>query len=146
MKHTFLVFALFTLAFAAQAQKKNDKIPSGVKDSFAKRFPGVEHVKWSKENDTEFEAEFKNNGKEQSATFDQTGKWLETESEIKKSELPAIVQATIAKEFAGYRIEESELTETADGTFYEVEVEKGKLEYEVKISPDGKLISKEKEG
>jgi hypothetical protein len=35
------------------------------------------------------------------------------------------------------------LTETPDGTFYEVEVEKGEHSYEAQISREGKLIKKE---
>lgn len=143
MKNALLILALCLVVFLADAQKKNDNIPAGVKESFAKRFQDAQSVKWSKESDTEFEAEFKNKGKEQSAEFDQTGKWLETEFEIKQSELPAAVQATVTKEFAGYKLEETELTETPDGTFYEVEIEKGELDYEVQISKDGKVIRKE---
>jgi uncharacterized membrane protein YkoI len=143
MKNSLMILTFGFIAFIADAQKKNDAIPAAVKQSFAKRFPNVQGVKWSEESETEFEAEFKNKGKEQSANFDQTGKWLETEWEVKKSELPAAVQATITKEFAGYKVEETELTETPDGTFYEVEVEKGELTYEAQISREGKLIKKE---
>lgn len=60
-----------------------------VKESFGKRFPDAKEVKWSKENATEFEAEFETGEMEQSVNFDQSGKWLVTETEIKSSELPS---------------------------------------------------------
>jgi uncharacterized membrane protein YkoI len=122
---------------------KSSDVPQIVQSAFAKRFPSVKNVSWSREDASEFEAEFKNNGKEQSANFDANGNWLETETEIKKSDLPAAVQATLAKEFAGYKLEEAELTETSGGTRYEVELEKGESRYEVQLSEDGSVVKKE---
>jgi uncharacterized membrane protein YkoI len=147
MKKIMVLVALVLTISLAHAQKlKETDLPAAVKDSFAKRFPQAKNVSWSKENDAEYEAEFKINGTEQSVNFDQAGKWLMTETEIKKSELPAAVQASIAKEFPGYKIEETEKTESAaNGSFYEIEVEKGKVTYEVQISADGKVIKKEEE-
>ena len=67
-----------------------------------------------------------------------------TETEIKKGDLPQAVQAAIAKEFVGYKIEEAEKVETAkEGTHYEVALEKGELNYEVLFSADGKVLKKE---
>jgi hypothetical protein len=139
-----LLIAFVTLVFAGYGQKlKQDEVPAAVKNSFNKKFPGIKGVEWSKESASEFEAEFEVSGNEQSANFDQSGKWLETETEIKKSALPANVQATIKKEFPDFSIEEAEKAETADGMIYEVEIEKGEVNYEVEISTDGKVIKKE---
>ncbi len=145
MKKMMLLAAFGLTAFMAHSQKlKSDQVPAAVKDSFNKRFPKAQHVSWSKESSTEYEAEFKNNGSAQSVNFDPSGTWIETETEIKKSALPPEVQATLAKEFPGYKVEEPELSETAsNGTLYETEVENGKVIYEVQISKEGKLIRKE---
>jgi uncharacterized membrane protein YkoI len=147
MKKFVLLFALGLVVGSAGAQKlKNTEVPDAVKNAFTKRFPTIKNVAWSKESENEFEAEFKNNGKEQSVNFDQTGMWLVTETEIKKSELPAEVTASISKEFAGFKIEEAELAETASqGTFYEVELEKRELSYEVQFNKDGKVLKREQE-
>ena len=138
------VCVLCLIVGLAQAQKlKENELPKAVKESFTKLFPKAKEVKWSKENATEFEAEFEVNETEQSVNFDQAGKWLVTETEIKSSQLPSAVKSTITKEFAGYKIEESEKAETSDkGMFYEVELEKGELNYEVPISTDGKVLKK----
>lgn len=149
MKYTMLFFVLALSSGYAQAQKlKESEVPVAVKSAFAKRFPAVKHATWSKEDVTAFEAEFEVNHLEQSANFDAAGTWLATETEIKKGDLPSAVQATLSKEFAGYKIEEAEKAETSTGVFYEVEVEKGKTTYEVQISLEGKVLSKkeEKEG
>ena len=144
MRKIVFVFVASLIGGLAQAQKlKENEVPKAVKESFAKRFPKAKEVKWSKEDATEFEAEFEIDEAEQSVNFDQAGKWLVTETEIKSSQLPASVKATIAKEFAGYKIEEAEKTDAAsEGVFYEVELEKGELNYEVQISSDGKVLKK----
>ena len=134
---------------ASQAWTVQDEVAmvvaiEAVKDAFAKRFPNTKGIEWSKESETEFEAEFKAGGKEQSANFDQSGKWLVTETVIKKADLPQSVQTALTKEFAGYKVEEAEKVETAnDGTQYEVALEKGELNYEVLFSADGKVLKKE---
>ncbi len=145
MKKISLVIVVILMAGLAHAQElKVSEVPASVKESFTKRFPNAKEVKWSKESATEFEAEFESGEMEQSANFDQTGKWLVTETEIKKLDLPEAVLITITKEFPGYKVEEAEKGETFDaGIFYEAELEKGKLKYEVQFSGDGKILKKE---
>jgi hypothetical protein len=72
---TILTFMSLMLGFAHAQTLKSNEIPEVVKVSFTTRFPKASNVSWSKENTTEFEAEFKNNGSKQSANFDQHGKW-----------------------------------------------------------------------
>ena len=137
-------YAFLATGFAQAQKLKESEVPKAVKDAFAKRFPNTKGIEWSKESETEFEAEFKAGGKEQSANFDQSGKWLVTETVIKKADLPQSVQTALTKEFAGYKVEEAEKVETAnDGTQYEVALEKGELNYEVLFSADGKVLKKE---
>jgi hypothetical protein len=145
MKKLIFIFSICLTAGLTHAQKQTDNsVPAVVRTAFTKLFPSATDVKWSKESASEFEAEFKMGKSEKSANFDQTGKWLGTETEIKAAELPQAVQATISKEFAGYKIGESEKAETSDkGTFYELELVKGKSNLEVQIAADGKVLKKE---
>ncbi len=56
---------------------------------------------------------------------------------------PVVVKNSISKEFAGYKIAEAEKAETPDkGMFYEVEIEKGRMGYVIKISPEGNVLKK----
>lgn len=143
MKNLSLVgMALVLLSYTACAQSGKD-VPEKVQTAFAQKFATSSHVKWSKENDSEWEAEFKMDKKDYSVNFSTSGEWMETEYKISTDELPAAVKATIQKEFDGYKIEESELSETADGKMYEVELEKGDIEMEAIIDANGKLIKKE---
>ncbi len=116
--------------------------PKTVKDAFAKKFPTVKKVKWEKENNTEWEAEFKMEGTEYSANFMEDGTWKETEHEIKKNAIPANVKTTLDTEFSGYKIDEAELTETQEGSVYEFELENGEEEMEVVIDTTGKVVNK----
>ena len=135
------IFTVAALAFGLFACAQTP--PAQVNNSFNKKFAGATKVKWDKENDTEWEAEFKLKGKAYSANFSNEGKWMETEHEIKKSAIPANVKQTLDSEFAGYDVEEAEISETAEGTVYEFELEQGETEMEVAISPEGKVVKKE---
>jgi len=118
-------------------------VPEKVKTAFSAKFENAKKVKWDKENDSEWEAEFKMDGKKYSANFDLDGNWMETEYEIEKSEIPVAVQATLNLDFLGYKIEEAEVSETTEGKFYEFEIEKGKTEKEITIDESGKVVKDE---
>ncbi len=92
----------------------------------------------------EFEAEFTLNGVETSALVDAKGTLLETEAEIKESELPQAVKATIAKYFTGYKLDEIEKATDVKGvTTFEMEAAKGKDKLEISFDASGKLLGKE---
>ena len=133
---------VFTIILMAGCQARNsNEVPPIVKESFAKQFPNATDVEWSKESESEFEAEYVWNGAEQSSNYDAAAVWLITEMEIAQSELPAAVQETIIREFDGYTIDELEKAETGDGTFFELQLQKDKAKIEVQIASDGKLIT-----
>lgn len=142
MKTTMFLLSVFLiLSFPVRGQN-GQNVPEAVKTAFAKQFPNATNIKWSKENDREWEAEFKTDGKAYSANFNSEGKWLETEYKISSNEIPATVLSAIAKEFAGYKTEESEVSETAKGKVYEFILSKGEEKIEAAFRPDGNLLSK----
>ncbi|NOZ33869.1 MAG: hypothetical protein GXO80_01045 [Chlorobi bacterium] len=142
MKNLFFIsMILAVFSFSACGQNKN--VPTKVKTAFSQKFPDAAKIKWDKEGKTEWEAEFKMNGKEYSANFTVDGIWKETESEIRKSEIPTNVKNTIDNEFSGYKIKEAEISETVEGKVYEFELRKEKTEMEVAVSPTGKVVKKE---
>jgi len=140
MKTTILVLSLFTISLIANAQKTP---PEVVTKTFAEKFENAEKVKWTKEEATEWEAEFKINGKETSALFDLSGKWLETETGIEKNELPPAVKAAIDHQFAGCKFGEASHIETPEFTGYEIAVKSRGKEIEVQVTKDGKLKVKD---
>ena len=73
-----------------------------------------------------------------SANFSAEGKWLETETEIKVTDLPASVQTALA----GKKVKEAAKILRADGsTVYEAEVKHKDLIYDA----SGKLLSQGKD-
>ena len=119
-----------------------EKVPQKVKDAFQKKFPTALSIDWEKESETEWEAEFKMNKIKYSANFLEDGTWKETEHEISKKEIPQKISEILIAEFPGYEIEEAEISETKDGVFYEFEIEKKKIEMEVVIDENGKIIKR----
>jgi midasin (ATPase involved in ribosome maturation) len=144
MKNVMIAFVLFIFVGFCQAQDKKEEIPAAAKSAFAAKFPAAQKVKWNVEKPGEFEAEFKLNGVESSATYDAKGQCIEIEVEIKESELPQAVKAIIAKDFAGFKLDEVEKATDAKGVVsYEMEAAKGKEKYDLSFDGNGKLLTKE---
>ncbi len=127
------------LAFGLKSE-----VPQKVKDAFTQKFPAAKSIKWDKESDTEWEAEFKMNGVAYSANFLEDGTWKETEHELAKKEIPADIYDSLMKAFPTYKVEEAEISETAEGSVYEFAIEKGKTEMEVTVDMNGKIVKKER--
>ncbi|MNI69915.1 hypothetical protein D3C87_720770 [compost metagenome] len=122
MKTFFGILLLATGTVSmAQAQKLNAaKVPAEVKAAFTKLHAGTK-VSWEMEKQN-YEAGFTWNGKETSEVYSAKGLLLETEVEIKSTELPAAVLAKLK----GVKIAEAAKITKADGSiYYEAEV-KGK--------------------
>lgn len=140
-KNTLLVVLIIAASF--MSCDNDATAPQKVKDAFAKKFPSATNVEWEKESDTEWEADFKLNGKKHSSNLMQDGTWVETEYEVTESEIPQIVVNAFNSNFEDYEIEDIELTETKDGKAYEMSIEKGESEMEVVIDANGKILKKE---
>ena len=145
-KVIYLLLTAALMSNAACAQKiAADKIPPAVSSAFKVKFPTATKISWEMENENEYEAGFRMNGEEVSATYDNTGKWLETETEIKVSDLPTAVHAALAKDFTGFKIEEaSKIESVKNGSCYEAEIEKGEETFDVLFAADGVMLSKTK--
>ncbi len=117
--------------------------PQKVKDAFSNKFPTAKSVKWSKESNNEWEAEFKMNGTEYSANFTEAGEWKETEHEIAMKDVPQTVQNSLKTSYAGYKVDEPEMSETSEGMVYEFEMKKDGQKREVALDSQGKVIKKE---
>jgi hypothetical protein len=143
MKTSILIFAATLLfCFTACGQSGKDA-PASVKSAFSQKFSGATSVKWGRESDKEWEAEFQMGGKKYSANFDNDGVWMETEYQVTVSELPAAVKATLDKESAGSKIKISEVSETKDGKAFEFVLGKGENQTELVIDQSGNVTKKE---
>ena len=66
-----IIILLFVSALFASPAFGQKTVPENVKKEFAKKYPAVQAVKWGSEEANEWEAEFKMNGKEMSASYDE---------------------------------------------------------------------------
>jgi len=130
-------FLMGTVVFGYGQKSHSMKVPDAVQSAFKTKFPEATKVEWEKESADEWEAEFKWNGKEYSANFKSDGQWLETEYEIKKSEVPKSILAHLDAAYSDYDLEEVERVETADGWAYELEIEVNDEEWEVLVNEKG---------
>jgi len=63
---------------------------------------------------------------------------------VKNADLPQAVKATIAKDFAGFKLDEIEKSTDSKGVVtYEMEAAKGKEKLALDFDANGKLLSKE---
>ncbi len=121
------------------AQKKST--PVEVKTAFSQKFPNATKVKWHKENATEYEAEFKLDGKSHSANFSNTGEFLELEGMYSFKELPQSIQEAFKSNHKNATIKAVEKIQLANGEVkYEVEYKKGIKTIEVLYDESGNEI------
>ena len=130
-----------TISFTGYTQNiPPDEVPVSVKQSFAKKFPTAAHVKYEMEK-IDYEVTFKDNGVEMSANFNAIGKWLETETAIKVSDLPKEVSSSVSRKFAGFMISEVTRVKTKDKQlFYKMELKTDKQGYQVQFSSNGHML------
>ncbi len=142
MKTLLVVIGMGLVIIQADAQKMNAKdVPGNVKSSLEKNYV-VKDADWDKEG-VNYEASFEQKGSEISIVLDGNGSILETEQEIKKSELPSVILEALKKDYADFELEEAARIETKGVITYEAEVEKGKMSLELVFDTNGKLIKKE---
>lgn len=143
MRNLIVVFVVAALLSLNASAKTGTVVPTNIKNAFSQKFPSATKVNWGKENEKEWEAEFKMAGKAYSANFDNQGNWMETEYRISTKEIPAPVQKTITSDFKGYIVKVSEISETANGKVCEFDMKKGVEKKEVVIDMTGNVLKNE---
>ena len=144
MQKLILFAALIILGCASNAQKiKQENVPAPVVQAFNKMFPDIISSKWELEEGN-YEVSFKKNNEKTEAVFSNDGKYLQTEKDLASvNDLSPEVIASLKKDFTGYKFEDAEKIETADGkVMYELEAEQGETEYELIYDSKGNLQKK----
>lgn len=138
MKKIILVLAAAMLIGSTVSAQPGKKLPAAVKTAFEQKFPGAQNVEWGKENASEWEAEFVSGRIKMSANYSVDGKWLETESVIPVSQLPAEVAAAVAKSFPGKKVLEADKIErVGKGSLFEVVINTGTKKKEIMLDENG---------
>lgn len=139
-----IISAAFIGGFVISACAQKVEAPDAVKSAFNAKFSTAQGVQWEQEGEA-WEADFKMKNLKMSASFDVSGGWLATETEMKTKDAPEVVTSALEKGFAGWELEELESVEMADFQGYEVSIEKDDKEMEVLISTTGEIVSTQME-
>ena len=142
MKKIFLLLVIGFAATTDNAQKvKEAEVPAEVKAAFTKNYPNVKAKGWEKE-DGNYEVEFDSNKNEMTLVIDPKGNVVQTETEIKVSELSKTITDYCAKNYAGKKIKEASKIVDAKGVVtYEAEIEK----MDVLFDANGRFIKESKD-
>ena len=139
---TLLIISIAIFLNSAVIAQKVKPVPSVVRKSFSQKFPNIKRVIWDNSNGKVWETEFRINGNEYSATFDLKGKWIETEHEISRNEIPSQVKSALSKEFEGYKIIESKISESPKAKVYEIGLKKDNEKVKVILDTEGKILKR----
>lgn len=140
MKNLFILVVVFAfISVSAFSQKNPSEV---VKKEFTKKYATAQSVKWDSEEKNEWEAEFTMDGRKMSASFDNSGKWMESETAILEKDLPAAVVSTLNKDFQGYKKGPIEIFENPEMKGFELGLKKGETSIEVIFDKNGKVVKK----
>lgn len=112
------------------------QLPEAIRAFLNSRYTGWQLIEVDHEKgQTEVEIVQERTARE--VVFDAAGQWVSTTSDIRRSEVPqAVLQAIAASSYSGYEIDDIELVETPDGTWYAVELEDEINDREVRLRID----------
>jgi hypothetical protein len=112
--------------------------PETVNKAFKQKFPNAVEIKWGKEGAQEWEANFKLDGINMSSNFNNSGEWLETETEIAASKIPDKIIMAINNSYKNCKIVSGAIIERLKAsTIYEVDIKIGAIKKEVLYNLDG---------
>ncbi len=145
-KISILMIAMFLVfAVSISAQQKNSKVPENVSKAFQTAHPDAKDISWDKEG-INYEANYKVNGSNYSVVITDLGKILETETELKTSDLPQGVIKYINDNYSGYTLSgAAKIVDDKGNTKYEAEISKGSESKDVMFDQNGNPIHHKKE-
>ncbi len=124
----------------AMAQDLNPKdVPQLVKDAFTKENAQATNIEWERDMDN-YKVEFDIGRMEHEIWYTPSGMVIKKEQDITEADLPQAIKDVIKSKYAGYRVDDVEMTWMDNAITYEVELEKGKEEWEVTFDVQGKIL------
>ena len=141
MRKIMFISALLISTVTLAQKIPASKVPDQAIAAFKKNFPKAGDAVWEKENGN-YEVAFADNDKKISATFDEKGKWLETEFAIDESDLPKPALAYVDENYKGEKIKAAAKINVLGGsTNYEIEIKNVAFIFDA----NGKFIRSQKD-
>ena len=120
-----------------------NQLPPAVQDALRAALPNVKKAEYARETEDGFvvyEAEYKADGTEHAVKVTEDGQIIETEEQLAPSALPSAIVARLRKQFPDAEIKKAERVVV---TFYEIELEAGGKEREIRMFANGQVLDDE---
>lgn len=142
------ISALVLPVFSVQAEKiSRDKVPTAVIKNIKIEYPKAKIIEIDKEvhfGEVLYEVKYTINGVKFETLFTPEGLRFGDEVEVPVSELPDAIVKTLQKTFKQLVLEKAEIIVHPDGRIeYEVDVMGDGQEWEIEMTPEGKILLKE---
>ncbi|NDV58127.1 PepSY-like domain-containing protein [Bacteroides sp. 519] len=140
----FLALALLatTLFVFTSCSDDDDLKPDQIfTEALSAKFPDAKAIEWERAK-AYYVADCYVGNKDLDVWFDGAAKWIMTETELLKTDLPtAVLTALEASEYSTWRVDDVDMLEyPSKATRYVIEVEQGNKEMDLYFSVDGELI------
>lgn len=129
-----------TVTVAGDEDGQEGSLPESIRSFIESRYPGAVITGTDFEHGYT-EVEIRHEGKEKDVRFNGREEWVRTDWEVALSEVPAAALEAVKAAFPGYEIDdEAEFTESAQGEWFCIEIEKGDDERTVRVTAEGNLL------
>lgn len=136
-----LIYCFVWLFLSCGQVVTSQETPAAVQANFEKMYPGENDPDWHVDSHGFYEAHFKQKGIHYRADYNKDGSWVETETNIKKKDLPQAIRDVIKNQFPEYVIAEIEKVQSASkGLFYDVEFKRKGKNKDVEFKEDGTIL------
>jgi len=142
MKKALILF-IFALQLSHVGCKENAKgnIPKVIVEAFTIKYPSETDPDWQVDKNGNYEAHCKKEKIHYRADFTPNGNWVETESSIKRKELPKAILKVVHRDYNNVNVVEIEkVNHASKGLFYDVEFKIEGEKNDVKFKQDGTII------
>ncbi len=145
-----VILAIVTALFVMTGCEKhnNNKVDPVYNNGLETIYPNASHVEWEYD-DGYRTAEFRDNGMDVKVWFDDNGNWLCIETDMPFRKLPQNIQdAFNNSDYSNWRVDDIDYIQIQDPatqkitSYYEFDVEKGGMDREFVIYPDGNIGDK----
>jgi hypothetical protein len=114
-------------------------VPTGIRSTFASTYPHATGVRWENEHSA-YEACFKQNGTEHSATYSSNGVLIEEEREIAVNQLPTSVMSYIRANHQDANLRGAAIIVRNGATFHKVEFHENGLKSYLMFDAQGNMV------
>ena len=142
MKNILSLIMLLTLAVGATSCDDDDNnvaINDNVKNYINTHYPNAVIIEAEYKYNL-LEVEIYDSTTKKDVYFNNKDVWMMTTWDIAiNAPLPDAVTAAIATAYEKYKIDDVEYTETPDGDYYSIDLERGNKEFNIHVTPDGTI-------